>query len=280
MTTAQRFSSSGAYGFRFSGLAHARHLLVDAPESWPDVAVVRETSGTRPAREYVNDEHARLWLAGGAWAELRREPGQAEVRVPEGTSDQALVHPYLAPVALVMARWHGREGFHAGGLVADGGVWGVMGDKTAGKSTLLAWLARAGAGILSDDVLVIDGDRAFAGPRSIDLRSEAAEVLGAGEALGHIGARDRWRVPLDPVPAELPLRGWISLEWGDAVALESVRGSERLMALMPHRGVRLEPAIPAALVRLSALPHLRLTRPRDWGSMGEVADRLLAALAG
>jgi hypothetical protein len=155
-----------------------------------------------------------------------------------------------------------------------------MGDKTAGKSTLLAWLARAGAGVLSDDVLIIDGDRAFAGPRSIDLRGEAAEVLGAGEALGHIGARDRWRVPLDPVPAELPLRGWVSLEWGDRVAVEPVRGSERLMALMPHRGVRLEPAIPAALVRLSGLPHLRLTRPRDWGSMGEVADRLLAALAG
>src|SRR5690349_19729483 len=106
MTTAQRFSSGGAYGFRFSGLARARHLLVDAPGTWPEVAVRRETSGTRPVHEHVNEHDARLWLAGGAWVELRREPGRAEVRVPEGTSDQALVHPYLAPVALVMARWH------------------------------------------------------------------------------------------------------------------------------------------------------------------------------
>ena len=52
-----------------------------------------------------------------------------------------IVHPYLAPVALIMARWLGREGMHGGGVVADGGVWAVLGHKTAGKSTTLASMA-------------------------------------------------------------------------------------------------------------------------------------------
>ena len=103
------------------------------------------------------------------------------------------MHPYLAPVALVMARWLGREGFHGGGIVAGGGVWGVLGDKTAGKSTTLAWLAREGVGVVSDDVLVIDGGTALAGPRSVDLREEAAERLGVGEPMGRVGQRERWR---------------------------------------------------------------------------------------
>ena len=41
-----------------------------------------------------------------------------------------------------MSRWLGREGFHGGGIVAGGGVWAVLGHKTAGKSTMLAYLAR------------------------------------------------------------------------------------------------------------------------------------------
>jgi hypothetical protein len=87
-------------------------------------------------------------------------------------------------------------------------------------------------------------------------------------------------VTLGPVPAELPLRGWVTLDWGDAVAVEPVRGADRLRALLPHRGVFLEPAVPAALVRFSALPHLRLVRPRGWDSLPDAADRLLDAVAG
>jgi hypothetical protein len=133
---------------------------------------------------------------------------------------------------------------------------------------------------MSDDVLIVDGETVMAGPRSIDLRREAAERLGTGELIGHVGARERWRAPLAPVPAELPLRGWITLEWGDAVAVEPIRGVDRLQALIPHRGVRLTPAKPAALVQFSGLPHLRLIRPHGWDSLPETTDRLLDAIAG
>jgi hypothetical protein len=281
MTTPRKFSAAaGAYGFRLSGLAGAAALLVDAPETWPRLDLVRVTPhGLRPETEQVTEDGARLWLPGGAWATLDRERSSAQLAIPDEITDGALVHPYLAPVALVMARWFGREGFHGGGIVAGDGVWGVLGDKTAGKSTMLTWLAREGVGVVSDDVLVIDGRNALAGPRSVDLREEAAGRLGVGEPMGRVGLRERWRFTLPPVAPELPLRGWITLEWGDEIAVEPIRGSDRLPALIPHRGVRLPPLDPAVLVHFSALPHLRFIRPRDWNALPGATARLLDAIA-
>jgi hypothetical protein len=279
VNTAQR-SRFGAYGFALDGLPDAAELLVRAPSQWPSLTLQRMSGATPFAPEWVDDEHARLSLSGGGLADLRRAEGRAELYIPADTADGAIVHPYLAPVALVWSRWLGREGFHGGGIVAGDGVWAVLGEKTAGKSTTLAWLARAGVPVFSDDVLIVDGEVVLAGPRSLDLRGEAAERLELGELMGRVGARDRWRVALDAVPAELPLRGWVTLEWGEQVAVEPIRGAERLRALLPHRGVFLEPAIPSALVRFSGLPHLRLVRPRAWDSLPEATDRLLDAVAG
>jgi hypothetical protein len=270
----------GAYGFELDGVPEAAPLLVDAPESWPRLTIVREPAGARPATEEVTDERARLWLASGASAELERATGRARLRLPDHTTDGAIVHPYLAPVALIMARWLGREGMHGGAVVADGGVWAVLGEKTAGKSTTLASLALAGVGVVSDDVLVIDAGQVLAGPRSVDLRDEAARRLGVGEPMGRVGARERWRLPVAPVAPELPLRGWVTLAWGDRIAVDHFRGAERLAALLPHRGVRLAPTLPTELLRLSTLPHVRLTRPQKWESLGDATARLVDAIAG
>jgi hypothetical protein len=273
-----RRSSLGAYGFRLAGIPGASEVLVEAPHHWPQLELVRVGNGARPAQESVTGDSATLWLPGGASAELDRAAGRAELHLPEPVTDRALVHPYLAPVALVMSRWMGREGFHGGGIVAGGGVWAVLGIRTAGKSTMLAWLATLGVDVVCDDVLLIDGEMALAGPRTIDLREEAAQRLDAGEPMGRVGARERWRLSLGPIAAELPLRGWITLEWGDAVSIEHFRGAEKLAALIPHRGVRLPPTDPAALVRFTALPHVRFTRPRDWDALPAATDRLLDAL--
>ena len=146
-------------------------MLIEAPPGWPQLELVRVSDGARPVLEEVSPDHARLWLSGGAWAELDRAAARAELRVPEQVTDRELVHPYLGPVVLVMARWMGREGFHGGGIVANGGVWVVLGVRTAGKSTTLAWLAKSGVDVVSDDVLLIDGLTALAGPgRSISAR--------------------------------------------------------------------------------------------------------------
>jgi hypothetical protein len=273
-------NARGAYGFRLGGLPGAADLLVDAPSAWSALEIERAPESEGPPGDRVGPDRAELRLLSGGWVGIDRAPGRAVYHLPRPVDDGALLHPYLAPVALISARWLGRESFHAGAFVADGGVWALLGDKEAGKSTTLAWLGTHGHPVVCDDALILDGATAFAGPRTIDLRAESAQRLGIGQALGTVGVRERWRVPLDGVAAELPFRGWVQLEWGDAVEVAPVRGSERLPALIPHRGVRLEPPRPAALVEYAALPQLTLRRPRSWESLREGAERLLDAIAG
>jgi hypothetical protein len=223
----------------------ARKLLVDAPADWPAI---------------------------------ERTPGRLVYRLDERPDDRDMVHPYLAPAAAVAARWAGRETFHAGAVVTAAGAWALLGDKENGKSTTLAWLALHGHDVLVDDLLVLDGVHALAGPRCIDLREGAAQRLDAGEPLGMVGLRERWRVTLGPVAPAVPLRGWIALGWGDELAIEPVRGSERMLALIPYRAVALEPRAPQDLMALASLPVWRLRRPREWQSLVPAAERLLEAI--
>jgi hypothetical protein len=210
--------------------------------------------------------------------ELDRAARTAIFSLPRPASTAALLHPYLAAVAAVASYWLARESFHAGAFVADGGVWGVLGPKGAGKSSLLAALARAGVPIVCDDMLVLDGMTALAGPRSVDLRPEAAERLGAGRPLGVLGGRERWRVQLAPVAPELPLRGWITLGWGPCSDARPVKGSARLAELLRHRALRVPSSAPRQAIALSSRPLLEFVRPKRWSELDGSVERLLKAV--
>jgi hypothetical protein len=271
--------SRGAYGFRLAGVPGAQPLLVDAPPHWPHLKLeVRVTSSEVPAGEYVNEASAILRPRSGGWIKIDRPAGRATFSLPKRPNDGALVHPHLASVAVVFAHWLGRESFHAGGFVVRGRVWGVLGDRKAGKSSFLASLALAGIPVLSDDVLVLDEATAFAGPRSIDLRTDAARHLGVGEPLGMMGTRERWRLGLASVDPELPFGGWVSLCWADRAEVCRLRGADRLRVLGAHRASSLYPSSPAGLIDLSSLPFLQLCRPRCWQLVEETVHRLLDAL--
>jgi hypothetical protein len=139
-------------------------------------------------------------------------------------------------------------------------------------------MSQAGVAVVADDVLVLDGFTVLAGPRCLDLRTSAASRFGVGEPLGVIGGRERWRIGLGPVAAELPLHGWVALSWDQQTAIRVLRGAERLQALVSHRGTRLYPPDPRALIELSALPFLELRRARSWDSAEDAVQRLLDAI--
>jgi hypothetical protein len=269
---------TGCYGFALAGVGGAESLLVDAPAGWPLLELRHAPPGPgAPELDTLGPDRAELPLHGG-WVTIEREPARATFRLPAAPPSRDLVHPYLAPAAAVAARWAGRETFHAGAVIVDGGAWAVLGDKESGKSTTLAHLALAGYDVVADDLLVVAGDGVLAGPRCIDLREGAAKHLGAGEPLGVVGVRERWRLLLGPVPPSVPLRGWITLAWDDEVAVDALRGPERLLALLPFRSVQLVPGVPEELVDLSSLPVLRLRRPRSWDALDDGTRRLLAAV--
>jgi hypothetical protein len=265
----------GAYGLRLANVESARPLLVPAPAAWPRLRVDRKIGTSEAGYDSLTEEVALLKLQSGGEISIDRRRAKATFKLPHRMRTAELVHPLLAPAAAVMAYWLGRESFHASGFVVEGRVWALLGERGSGKSTTVARLALDGFRIVSDDLLVVEDSTVFAGPRSIDLRREAAEQLAVGEALGVVGARERWRLRLGPVPSSLELAGWVFLTWGERVRASAVAPAERLARLHANRGVNVPPRDPAALLDLAALSSWELSRPAGWASLPHAVECLL-----
>lgn len=266
----------GAYGLRLVGIEGARRVLMDVPGSWPSLELQRISGLATHEQDLFSDERAVIVLRNGGEVVVGRDPLRAVFRVPGELGDEELVHPYLAPVAAVVGRWLGRESLHAGSFCGVGGTWALVGDRESGKSSTLAALARNGHDIVGDDVLVLAGRSAYAGPRLLDLRPDAADRLAAGEAIGVVGARERWRMALGPVHVETTLSGFVFLEWSDAAELIPLSAGERLPRVAAARAL-LVPPDPRRLLELAAVPGWLLRRPRRWESLPETL-RLLESL--
>jgi hypothetical protein len=202
------------------------------------------------------------------------------MHLPGAPTLPAIAQPRLGITGIVAAYWRGDHSFHAGAFVAGGMAWGILGSRGAGKSSLLAMLAS----MLADDVLVVNGRlEALAGPRCIDLRREAALALGLGESIGVLGTRERWRMHLRPAPCEVPLGGFVCLEWGSP-AVSHVPPNDRVRALYANLALLLgeqrDPAALCTLMELLALPMVCMRRPREIERIDETAALLLGTISG
>ena len=225
-------------------------------------------------RIHLAEEH-------GEAVHMRRSPAEVVLDIPGGISDRALVHPLLALPLSLLARWHGHVTLHAGAFESNG-AWAVLGDRTAGKSSMLAALADRGVPIVSDDLLVVDDGFALAGPSCVDLRPDVGARFPTAESLGIVGGRERFRLSTPAAAPRTPLRGFFQLEWTDGadVELVPVPMSERLRFLygQEYMGV-MGASDPRRLVALVGLPGWRVRRPRNWDATSAVVDQLLAAAA-
>jgi hypothetical protein len=269
----------GAYGLRLENVERARPLLVPAPPDWPGFRIERKLGRSDAEYDVLSERKAVLKLQSGGEIVVERQRSRATFVLPHRVGTAELVHPLLAPAAAVIAYWLGRECLHASGFVHGGRVWGLVGERGSGKSTTVAQLALDGIGIACDDLLVVEGLDVFAGPRSVDLRREAAGQLGVGEALGVVGARERWRLRIGGVASRLPLAGWVFLEWGKRIEATAVGAAERLTRLSANRAVRVPSQNPVALVELAALPAWELRRPEGWASLRGAVECLLETVS-
>jgi hypothetical protein len=278
----------GVYGLRFDldggGALVDRSLLVDAGDGWPDWEITWERLGptsTTDAKvvESWDLDHALLAAQPSGWITLDRAAARTTLHLHEAPIPATVLHPYLASTAVVAGHWLGRTPFHGGAFMIDGRAWGVLGGRQMGKSSLLMCLHRAGVPVLADDVVVLDGDTAYAGPRCLDLRQSAAERFDDGEYLGVVGTRERWRVTLPPVPGEVPFGGWILLDWNDHIELARPDATARLKALVGNAGLT-APGIPTAgILDVLHYPMITFGRPRDWAQADTALEHLLEAVS-
>jgi hypothetical protein len=201
------------------------------------------------------------------------------IRSPGPLGTDELVHPLLSRVSAVLAYWLRRLSLHAGAFLADGNAFALLGGHETGKSSMTAWLARRGHSVLSDDLVVLDGTKALAGPRAVDLRTDYARHQGIVDGLRAVRKNDRLRLSLGPAPAEAPLAGWVKLAWGDVVELRRLGAGERMRAMFEDRAVLRFPSDAPGLLRFCSLPAFELRRPRQLDSMEDAGKALLAAVA-
>ncbi len=188
------------------------------------------------------------------------------------------VHPLLTAAAAVAGVWSGYDSFHAAGVMGDAGLWAIVGDKEAGKSTVAAAMASAGYPVACDDMLALRGLVAYAGPRCVDLRTDAARVLEMGHEVETDGPRSRWRVTLPPLEAELPMAGWVILSWAPRVEMVQIAPRDLLGRLASHRTWPRSQIDSLALLDLASLPAWELRRPRAWSSLPAVVAALEVTL--
>lgn len=273
------YARRGAYGLGIAGV-DADEMLVPADPDWPQLRISVSVEDSPLAQERISDDRADLWLRAGGRLEVDRSMAVARFVVPRPMSDHELVHPGLAPAAVVMAHWLDRPCFHAGAFASAGGVWAVAGARESGKSSTLGWLALNDHPIIADDILVLDrSGNAYAGPRSIDLREETAERLGAGESLGRVGTRTRWRISLPQIQKHLPFRGWFFLEWGEISEVKRLRAADCLALLLRQLGARVVPRSPASYLDLAALPAWEVKQRRDWTTFDRAPKLILETAA-
>lgn len=248
--------TQAAYGFRIAGGPEDGSFAVREATDWPVLELVRDSTVTA-------EEHAHL------------DPRRLRVRISSAVGEDEIVHPFLARVTCLLARRRGIDAMHAGALVGEDGAWAVTGPKEAGKSSLLAQCHLAGAEVLTDDVLALDGTRCLAGPRCIDLREESARLLDAGVP---VRGMTRHRVQLPPVRAQADLAGVIHLAWGPKLELVALPPSVRLARLAGQRAQDTWPRDPSLVLDLAVRPAYELRRPLALDSLRASAALLIDRL--
>ena len=152
-------TSHEIYGLHLTGVGGPG--LMPVPDSdQPRVTIRQARQAPEPA--FVGNDRAVLDLPSGRQLVVHRDAGTAIFTGPP-LSDDELVHPYLGAAASIFSRWAGREVFHAGAFVCGGLAWAVLGNREAGKSSLLATLADRRWPVLADDLVVTDGHQVFCG---------------------------------------------------------------------------------------------------------------------
>ncbi|WP_299576121.1 hypothetical protein [uncultured Williamsia sp.] len=194
--------------------------------------------------------------------------------------DHAMAHPLLASTAIVTADWSGRVALHGGAFVApDGRAWGVLGDRGAGKSSLVGWCVKNGLPVITDDIVVTDGAQVLAGPRCLDLRAGAAKHFGLGIDIGVVGRRRRWRVRTDMCEPAYPLGGWIVPRWSSEIWIDDAAVADRAAVISPHRAIFVRQQHPVAWMGVLAKRLIHFARPQSWARIDVAMGELMSEIA-
>jgi hypothetical protein len=258
---------SAAYGTRISSELPGGVLALNEADHWPSLDVVLE-----PDPQPLPFDYTFATAAGTVC--LSKDLDRVRLPLRDRGEVDLAVHPLLSAAAWMRARLLGLEVLHAGAVLSRRGAWLVLGDKEAGKSTLLAQLHAEGLPVVADDLAILDAGCVYSGPRCLDLRPDMGRLLDIGRS---VGGAERCRVDLPPVAAEHRVAGFVELRWSDRWGVTAVaQPGERLGRLLEVSGQRPR-RDPLEMLELGTLPYYVVERPRH---TNDTAARLLEDVFG
>jgi hypothetical protein len=271
----------GAYGLQIEGLAQAARWMRPVPASAPKLEVtltgdVPPTGGRRIDRDGLD---IRLQGPHDVRIRMERGSGRVDYLFTHGVPPAAdVLHPYLAPAAAVLHAWDGRETIHGGAFRTPDGAVMLLGDKEAGKSSMLAWLsAELDQEVITDDLCVLASGAVLPGPSCIDLREPTANRYASRWSGQLVRSDGRMRLGLRSGGTDrVPLAGTVVLGWAERIGIEPVPPAERLGLIAAQRYFSSLQADPVAVLDVLTRPMIRLLRPRDLSSLPAAAEALLA----
>ncbi|MCB2082863.1 MAG: hypothetical protein KDD90_02260 [Sphingomonadaceae bacterium] len=185
--------------------------------------------------------------------------------------------------------------WHASAAEIDGHAALFCGESGQGKSTMAAAMAQAGHTLVADDLSRVDPADGMIWRSSLRIKlwRDAIRPLALDEAALEADSSDpdRYRYIVGGggiSGAPLPIGAIFILEWGDALVVERLRGSEAVSAasqavvyrkeFLEQLGLLTDHVLQAANIA-AAVPVFRLTRPRDTRRLAEcvkLVERMLA----
>lgn len=225
-----------------------------------------------------------------------------EIRVGfrPGISEDCLGLPLLGPVLATLMHYRGRLVVHGSAIVVGRELWGFVGDRGAGKSTMAAFLIQRGFPLFNDDLISISfspgaAPVAHPGYAATKITKEAFEYVRSlkGDILETGGLpykKTRIRLAQKPISEAAPLSRLCLLERGEMARLKGMPEREALNTVFQHIYMRKYGAAPAADGRaqawfsqsaalVKATPVNLLTVPSTLERMPEAVD-LISKSAG
>ena len=256
---------------------------------------------------HENDADAQLrlryWISFTDQIEflINQSGTQLQANYTSQTNKHDILPSLLGPVMAILLRVRGVTTLHAGVIAVEDSAVAFIGDKGAGKSSLLLSFAKKGVPILCDDIAALDevDGRFFIRPAYARLRAWEDSIAALTdlhpEQLEKVHSLDkkRWiNLSSDPnanqfrfQPKSLPLKAvfYLSPRQPDIpIAIQTLPPAERLFMLPRHAFVDriLDKSMRARdferMTRIAqSIPILQLNRPDDLSTLPDVCQKII-----
>lgn len=245
----------------------------------------------------------RYWISLSDQIEflINQSGTQLQVNYTIQTNKQDILPSLLGPVMAILLRVRGVTALHAGVIALNGNAVAFIGDKGAGKSSLLLSFASQGIPILCDDIAAFDerDGQFFIRPAYARLRAWEDSIAALTdlnpEQLEKVHSLDRKRwinlsgspeiEPFRFQPNPLPLKAiyYLAPRQPDMpIAITQIPPSDRLFLLARHAFVDriLDKTMRARdferMTRIAqTTPILQLNRPDDLTTLPDVCQQIM-----